>query len=205
MSKRNIKYNTDSPTLKVPEYGRIVQNMVDYCVELEDREERQRCAEYIVLTMANQTKTRLDDPGAMKVLWDHLYVMSHYSLDIDFPFEPVSEEGYVLKPEKIPYSKDFPKYRHYGHGIEKMIDITKKTDDPELKEAREKITAIQMKKAYTTWNKGDVTDDKIFKDLYEMSDSDIYLDEFNCTLPKIQNTNAPTQGKNKQRRRKKKR
>lgn len=194
--------------LKVPEYGRIIQSMVDRCTAIEDKTERQKCAEYIIFLMAKKTQTKLDDPESMKVLWDHLFIMSHFSLDIDFPVEVTSKEGYTLLPEKVPYTSHLPRFRHYGHAIEKMIKITAATEDPELKKEREKITAIQMKKAYLTWNKSEVKDEKIFKDLYEMSDSEIYLDEFDFVLPDFNfnssHNNNTGNNKNQKRRNKKK-
>lgn len=201
MNRPNIPYNTALKKLTIPEYGRAIQDMLDICMGLSNRIERLKCAEYIISLMARKSGVKTDDIENVKVLWDHLYAMSDFKLDIDFPVEVRSEEEAKFNPDKIPYHYNLPRYRHYGHGIEKMIQISMATEDPDLRKQRECITAIQMKKAYVTWNKGEVQNEKIFKDLHEMSDGKIYLDEFDCLLPDV--SPMPVSDKHKQKKKSK--
>ncbi len=188
-------YNTSAKKLRLPEYGRHIQNMVDYCVNIVDREERKACAEMIVQTMSAFFPNQKEREDYWQVLWDHLYIMSNFKLDIDFPYEVSKAEQYNSRPSQhlSSHRTKTPVYRHYGHSVEKMIAATLATPKGEERQALEKLTAIQMKRDYILWNKDNVANPRIFSDLYEMSKGEIYLDEFTCELPDAKdllNTNA---------------
>lgn len=188
-------YNTVSKPLILPEYGRHIQNMVDYCIQLEDKKERQLCAESIIATM-NMVSTRdKESEDYNQVLWDHLYIMSNFKLDIDFPYEVTSEEEYNthLTCALDNDHQKKPIYRHYGRIIERMIQAVINLPEGEEREALERETALVMKRSYVQWNKETVANSKIFSDLYELSEGKIYLDETNCFLPDAKElTNQPT-------------
>ena len=170
-------YNTQRKKLPMPEYGRGIQEMVDYALTLENREERQRCARTIVSIMGNMFPHLRDVPDFKHKLWDHLAIMSDFKLDIDYPYEIVKKEELYTRPARIPYNNSRIRYRHYGKTLELMI--RKATEYPEgpKKDQLVRLLATQMKKSFLTWNKECVDDRKIFKDLDELSGGNIVLDE----------------------------
>lgn len=172
-----MKYNTQEKRLALPEYGRNIQNMVDYCVTIEDREERKRCANSIINVMGNMFPHLRDVNDFKHILWDHLAIMSDFKLDIDYPYEIVKKEELNTRPARIPYNNSRIRYRHYGKTLELMI--RKATEYPEGAEKNQlvRLLATQMKKSFLTWNKESVDDRKIFKDLGELSEGKIVLDE----------------------------
>ena len=116
-----MDYNTNRPSLKLPEYGRNVQKMVDYALTIADRDERQQCAETIIKVMGNIFPQQKGSTDFVRMLWDHLAFISDYKLDVDSPY-PIT----VLSEEKQEHPHlDYPKqqidYRHYGHTLEQMI------------------------------------------------------------------------------------
>ncbi len=116
-----MQYNTQQKRMPLPEYGRSIQNMVDYALTIQDRAERQRCANTIINIMGNMFPHLRDVPDFKHKLWDHLAIMSGFELDIDYPYEIIREDNLVTKPEPIPYSTTRMRYRHYGHTLEVLI------------------------------------------------------------------------------------
>ena len=116
-----LTYNTQQKRLILPEYGRNIQQMVDHCLTIEDRKERTDCAYAIIRAMGNLFPALRDGDDAKK-LWDHLMIMSDFRLDIDFPFEPIGPDRLNVLPDKIPYTTQYIKYRHYGKTIEHLVD-----------------------------------------------------------------------------------
>ena len=172
-----MEYNTQQKRLALPEYGRNIQNMVDYCVTIEDREERKRCADTIINVMGNMFPHLRDVNDFKHILWDHLAIMSDFKLDIDYPYEIVQKEELYTRPPQIPYNNSRIRYRHYGKTLELMIQrATEYPEGPE-KDALIRLLATQMKKSFLTWNKESVDDRKIFKDLSELSGGKIVLNE----------------------------
>lgn len=172
-----MKYNTEQKRLVLPEYGRNIQNMVDYCVTIEDREERKRCANTIINVMGNMFPHLRDVNDFKHILWDHLAIMSYFKLDIDYPYEIVKKEDLYTRPPRIPYNNSRIRYRHYGKTLELMIKKATEFEEGNEKDQLIKLLATQMKKSFLTWNKETVDDKKIFKDLDELSDGKIILDE----------------------------
>ena len=184
----------DAKPLILPQYGRNVQNMVDRCVEIEDPVTRQQCAETIIDTMRSFATTDKDREDFEQILWDHLYIMSRFRLDVDFPYPVTSREEYEepVVPRLDDCTQEPPKYRHYGHTIERMVEIVKGLPEGEERDELARITAVEMKRQYCSWNKSSVADSKIFADLYELSKGEVYLDEHICTLPEAGALTAPT-------------
>ena len=112
-----MEYNTQQRKLPLPEYGRSVQNMVDHCLTIADREERQRCANTIINIMGGMFPALRDMEDFHHKLWDHLAIMADFKLDIDYPVEIVKKESLEIAPDRIPYSQSKIRYRHYGHFI----------------------------------------------------------------------------------------
>lgn len=184
----------DAKPLILPQYGRNVQNMVDRCVEIEDPATRQQCAETIIDTMRSFATTDKGREDFEQILWDHLYIMSRFRLEVDFPYPVTSREEYEepVVPRLDDCTQEPPKYRHYGHTIERMVEIVKGLPEGEERDELARITAVEMKRQYCSWNKSSVADSKIFADLYELSKGEVYLDEHICTLPEAGALTAPT-------------
>jgi len=172
-----MRYNTQEKRLALPEYGRNIQNMVDYCVAIADREERTQCANAIVTIMGSMFPHLRDVNDFKHILWDHLAIMSDFALDIDYPYEVLKREDLYIKPHKLPYSQGKIAFKHYGKILEKMIKEATTYEDGEQKEYLISLLANHMKKSFLTWNKEVVDDSKIFKDMEDLSDGKIVLDE----------------------------
>ena len=170
-----MEYNTQRKKMELPEYGRSVQNMVDHALTIEDREERQRCANTIVNIMGGMFPHLRDVPDFKHKLWDHLAIMSDFKLDIDYPFEIVKREELEMKPGKIAYPDKAIRYRHYGRFLESMIKKLSEMEEGEEKQALLQLLAVQMKKNLNNWNKERIEDQKIVDDLREYSNGTIDL------------------------------
>ena len=168
-------YNTQQKKLIMPEYGRNVQQMIDHCVSIEDREERTRCANTIINIMGNLFPHLRDVDDFKHKLWDHLAIMSDFKLDIDYPYEIIRKENLRTKPDRIPYTLTPIRYRHYGKTLERMIKKCEDYLDGPERDQLISLLANHMKKSFLTWNKEVVDDDKIFKDLREYSHGKIDL------------------------------
>ena len=172
-----MQYNTQQKRMPLPEYGRSIQNMVDHALTIEDRAERQRCANTIINIMGGMFPHLRDVPDFKHKLWDHLAIMSDFKLDIDYPFEVIRQNNLESKPDPIPYSNTKIIYRHYGRTLEVLIQ--KACELPESDEKQNLVALIcnHMKKNYMTWNKDTVDDRKIADDLYELSGGKLQMTE----------------------------
>lgn len=179
-----MEYNTQLKKLALPEYGRNIQNMVDHCLTLKDKGERTRCANTIINIMGNMFPHLRDVNDFKHILWDHLAIMSDFQLDIDYPYEIIKKEDIFSKPGKIEYSHPEMHYRHYGKTLEKVIKIASEMQDPKEKEQLLWLVMTHMKKSYMQWNK-DIDDQKIFEDLYELSDRKVDLRNAQIKLPEM--------------------
>ena len=177
-----MKYNTQEKKLPMPEYGRAVQKMVDHAVTIEDRAERQCCADTIIAVMGNMYPQLRDMPDFKHKLWDHLAVMADFKLDIDYPFEVAGPEALNAIPQRIEYPKGNIRYRHYGRCVEEMMKKACAMPDGEERNQLLRLIAAQMKKEYILWNKESVEDCKIVEDIKEYSDGAICLNEDDLNL-----------------------
>jgi hypothetical protein len=177
-----MKYNTQLTKLILPEYGRNIHNMVNHCLQLEDKEERTRCAYSLIDIMGNMFPHLRNVNDFKHILWDHLAIMSDFELDIEYPYEIIKKEELIAHPNKIEYSRPTMKYRHYGKTLERMINVA--VDMPEGEEKKQFLHLLisQMKKSYTQWNR-EVDDEAILEDLYELSDGKIKLDPDTYVIP----------------------
>lgn len=172
-----MKYNSQLPPLILPEYGRNIQNMVEYCVTIPDKEKRTSCAYTIINVMGNMFPHLRDVNDFKHILWDHLAIISNFKLDIDYPYEIVKKEELYVKPPQIPYNNGKIEYKHYGKNLENMIKKAIQYEEGEEREHLINMLANHMKKSFLTWNKEVVDDRKIFTDLDYLSDGKIVLDE----------------------------
>lgn len=170
-----LEYNSERNELKIPEYGRNIQKMVEYAKTIEDEEKRNNTAKGIVDVMGNMNPHLRDVPDFQHKLWDQLFIISNFELDVDSPFPKPSREELYARPEPLPYPQNFPKYRFYGNNIKRMIDEAIKIEDGELKDGLMFNIANHMKKCYLNWNKDSVSDKIIFDHLRDLSDGKLDL------------------------------
>ena len=172
-----LEYSNQKEALKLPEYGRNIQQMVEYCTHIEDRNERNRCANTIIQSMGNLFPHLRDDPDFKHKLWDHIAIMSGFMLDIDYPYDVIKEENLRTLPQPVKYQLDGIKFRHYGKIIEQMIDRACQYPEGEERNALVMLIANHMKKLIFGINKEDVEDEKIFNDLAYYSKGKILLNK----------------------------
>lgn len=171
----SLEYNTERTPLIIPEYGRHIQKMIEKAIYIEDREERNNTAKGIIAVMGNLNPHLRDVPDFQHKLWDQLFIMSGFQLDVDSPFERPTEAVLVRHPDRLNYPQSHPKYRFYGNNIKKMIDVCVRWEESDLKTALKFSIANHMKKSYLNWNKETVEDEVIFQHLYELSNGQIDL------------------------------
>lgn len=172
-----LEYNTQREKLIISEYGRHIQKMVDYAASLSDRNERQQMAEGIIDLMGELNPHLRDVEDFKHKLWDHLFIMSDFKLDVSSPYEKPELDKLFEKPEPLAYPNSKIRFNHYGKVVEMMI---KEASIMEKGELRDKLTlaiANQMKKSYVKWNRDSVEDKLIFKQLEQLSNGKLFLTE----------------------------
>lgn len=170
-----LEYNSGREHLIIPEYGRYVQKLIYQITAIEDREKRNKGARYVISVLGNLNPHLRDVPDFQHKLWDQLFIMSDFKLDIDSPYPIPTREVVQLKPDRLAYPQNFPKYRFYGNNIKYMIDVARKWEEGELKNALIIVIANHMKKCFLSWNKDTVTDEVIFNHLLELSNGELNL------------------------------
>lgn len=172
-----MEYNTQLPKLEIPEYGRNIQVMIDHCITIEDREERNKCAKAIIQIMGQLNPHLRDIADFTHKLWDHLFLISKFKLDVDSPYPRPNAETFTTKPKNVPYPATKIRYKHYGKTIERIIDVAKTYEEGPEKKELSRLIANHLKKSYVNWNKDSVTDDVIFKQFKEMTNNELHIDE----------------------------
>ena len=170
-----LEYNSERENLIIREYGRHLQKLIEQAVEIADREERNKAAKYIIQVMGSLNPHLRDVPDFQHKLWDQLFIMSDFKIDVESPYPIPSREVLQLRPEALKYPQNHPRYRFYGNNIKYMIDVANSWEEGELKSALIKVIANHMKKSYLSWNKDTVTDEVIFEHLFELSGGKINL------------------------------
>ena len=171
----HIEYNSERPKLIIPEYGRHIQKMVDFAISRETKEERNKVANSIIAVMGNLNPHLRDVPDFQHKLWDQLFIISDFKLEVDSPYPIPKKEELQERPESLNYPQNFPKYRFYGNNIKRMIDVANSWEEGDKKEALVFTIANHMKKCFLNWNKDTVEDDVIFNHLFELSDGKLNL------------------------------
>tara|TARA_A100001037_G_C14823903_1_gene488961 strand:+ start:57 stop:668 length:612 start_codon:yes stop_codon:yes gene_type:complete len=172
-----MEYNTKRDDLIIPEYGRHVQKMVTHAVSIKDDQERKECVNAIISFMGQLNPHLRDIPDYKHKLWDHLFIMSKFKLDIESPFEKPSKEKLSEKPEPLSYPKNKIKYSYYGNQIQSMINTAISLTNEKEKMIMSGMIANHMKKCYLTWSKSSVDDATILKHLQELSNGKLKLDK----------------------------
>ncbi len=177
-----LQYNTDRTQLIIPEYGRHVQIMVNQLIVTKDRDERNQMSKAIIGIMGNMNPHLRDVPDFQHKLWDQLFIMSNFELDVDSPFEKPQRELLMQKPERLAYPKTNLKYRFYGNNIKNMINVAKNWEEGDMKNALVYNIANHMKKCFLNWNKDTVQDEVILKHLTELSEGKLKVNESDLPL-----------------------
>ncbi len=160
----------------MPEYGRSIHNMVNHCVSLEDREERNKCAMSIISIMGNLFPHLRDIEDFKHKLWDHLHIMSDFKLEVDSPYPKPARETFQEKPQRVAYPAGKIKFGHYGKTIEQIIDkVLEETDEEKRKELAVSVANL-MKRTYVVWNQNSVRDEVIASDLLKLSDGKLVVE-----------------------------
>lgn len=182
-TEQTFDYNTSREKLILAEYGRNVQNMVEYIVALPTKEERNRYAQVVIDMMGFLNPHLRDVPDFKHKLWDHLQIISKFKIDVDSPYPTPTHEEINFKPEVLSYPQKRIKFKHYGHTVELMIKKAKEITEPEKRTHMITSIANFMKMAYVVWNKDHVADEQILNDLSELSNGE--LDVSSVVLNKV--------------------
>ncbi|MEM7162259.1 MAG: DUF4290 domain-containing protein [Bacteroidota bacterium] len=166
----DLEYNSTRPHLSLPEYGRNVQKMVNFCKTVEDREERNKVASAIINLMGQLNPHLRDVEDYTHKLWDHLYIMADFDLDVESPYPVPARETFQERPERIPYPAGRPKYGHYGKAVQDLIKKACEIENPDEKKYLVNLIANLMKRFYLTWNRDSVRDEVILAHIEELSD-----------------------------------
>ena len=170
-----MEYNTLQKDLILPEYGRHVHMMVQYATQIKDRDQRNIAAQTIVGIMGSLMPHLRDVPDFRRKLWDHLFVISEFKLDIDAPYPPPVQSEMVDRPNVVPYPQSHVRQKHYGKILVEMIREAAKLQDCPQRDSLIQLLAAQMKKSYVTWNRAELNQEQIVQDILDISDGKIRL------------------------------
>jgi hypothetical protein len=170
-----MEYNSLRPKMIIPEYGRNIQKMVEHALTISDREERNKIANAIIGVMGQLNPQLRDISDFKHKLWDHLFIISNFKLDVDSPYPKPEPSILTEKPDKVEYPSNKIKIKHYGKTIEEIIAKAKEYEEGDEKKALIASLANLMKRTYLTWNKDSVDDDVIRKDLERLSGGALQL------------------------------
>jgi len=171
-----MEYNTTRNHLIMREYGRHIQKMVEYLLTIENKEERQKNA-YAVIELMGFLNPHLKNVEDFRhKLWDHLFLISDFTLDVESPYPIPTRETLKARPDQLSYPKKYPKFNHLGKNIEVVIDKALKEENPEKKQGFANAIAYYMKLTYSNWHKELVHDDNIQNELSTITHGEL---EFN--------------------------
>lgn len=162
-------YNTARPPLILKAYGRNIQNLVNYLKTIEDREKRTAYAYLLVDLMRQINPAVKETVETNQKLWDDLFIMSDFTLDIDSPYPMPDKELLGKKPKPLEYTTGRVHYKHYGKNIELLIQKAVEIEDPEEKEAAIILIGRLMKSYHLAWNKENIDDATVLANIRKMS------------------------------------
>ncbi len=174
-----MDYNTSRNKLKMPEYGRHIQRMVEILTEMEEPEEKEQYIESIIKVIEQLNPQAKEVKDYKNKLRDHIFLMSDFKLDIKYPDgSKPSKDEIIPKPEKIPYLSNKIQYKHYGYTVENLLKYASEMEDGEEKDLLMALTANHMKKLYLIWNdKQNVSDEDIFRDIATITKGKVKIPE----------------------------
>jgi hypothetical protein len=190
-----MEYNSTRNKLIIAEYGRNVQKMIEHTITVEDREKRNQLAKGIIRVMGQINPHLRDVADFTHKLWDHMFIISDFKLDVDSPYPIPNSEILNIKPEQVPYTDKKFAFRHYGRNIELMIEKATTMEEGPVKERIVQLIANHLKKSYLTWNRDSVDDEVIVEHLKVMSKGQLKLSEsfkFNSSFEILAKTKSAT-------------
>ena len=197
MDIKGLDYNTQRTKLILSEYGRQIQKMVEYACELHTKEERLKCAMTIIRQMENKNPQLMENADYEQTLWNHLYLMSHRELDIDWPYDVSEADKILSKPDPMPLPDGHIKLRHYGHLVEELLELLKTMPEGEEYDALVSKTANQMKRDLVLWGHGSAEDERVADDLARYTNGKIQLDLSTFKFDKVSPSDIKQSGKKK--------
>ncbi|MCO6500687.1 MAG: DUF4290 domain-containing protein [Vicingus serpentipes] len=177
MEQTEKDYNTRRPQMIIPEYGRNIQKMVAHTKTLKDKEERNKIANAIISVMGQLNPHLRDIADFKHKLWDHLFIISNFELDVDSPYPIPDKETIFEKPEKMDYPTKKIKFKHYGKSVEDLINVAITFEEGDEKKALIETIVNLMKKSYLTFNRDSVDDDLIIADLKTLSNNQLNIND----------------------------
>lgn len=172
-----MEYNTQMPKLIIPEYGRNIQKLIEYACTLKNKEERNNVANAIIAIMGRLNPMLRDITDFRHKLWDHLFIISNFKLEVDSPYPVPSKEILTTKPERVKYPAAKMKFKHYGKAVERLIEKASDMKNGEEKTAFIEAIANLMKKSYLVWNRDTVADTVILQELETLSKGKLKVPE----------------------------
>lgn len=181
------QYNSTRPAVRLPEYGRLVQDMVAYALTLTDRTARQRYAEAIVAVMASLNPQLKGQADYRHKLWDHLAYLADYKLDIDYPYEIKRHDTADAPKPHLDYPKHAIRFRHYGAIIEEALRQLADTPEGPARDRLTRLIGARMKRNLADWKGDGVDDRKVARDIAYYTDGAVQPDftRPGKALPKI--------------------
>lgn len=170
-------YNYTRRKLYLPEYGRHIHEMVDRLLTIEDREERNRQARAVIAVMGNLNPLLRDTADFTHKLWDHLFIMSDFKLDVDSPYPRPARQDLMISPHKMEYSQRRIAYKHYGKYVAMMLQSLRSEKDRDALDAAIDSLARYMRSKSFEYNQEHPNNEVIIKDIKTMSEGGIELDE----------------------------
>jgi len=149
--------------------------MIEHATKLEDRDQRNIAAQTIIGVMGNLMPHLRESHDFKHKLWNHLFIMSEFKLDIDAPYPTPSPDELVEKPNTVPYSQSFIRQKHYGKILIEMIREAAKLDDCPQRDSLIQLLAAQMKKSHSAWNRSEINNEQIAQDILDISDGKIEI------------------------------
>ena len=184
MDSITLEYNTQREPLKLSEYGRNILKMVEHLREIPDKAKRSEQARAVVKSMEVLNPQVRQQENWEQKLWDHLYIIAGFDLDIDSPYPCPVKEDFETKPVPLPMKGTKIRATHYGRNIEKILDLLAQEPEGEVKTQMIRSLAIYMRQQYLIWNKDSVSDETIFADIEKLSEYKIKVPE-GITLGKV--------------------
>ena len=192
-----MEYNSSRVKIIIPEYGRNVQNLVQFMLKEKDKKVRSEIAFEVIDLMALMNPFQRNNPEYKHKLWDHLFIISDFKLDVDGPYEMPSKVDFEKPPKVMEYPQNRIKYKHYGLNIELMVKKAQEIKDPDKNKEYVKLIVSYMKMAYRNWHHEQISDENILADLAKMSDGKLTIDKKDIPI-----TRAPQQHQKHQQHRK---
>nr|WKN39884.1 DUF4290 domain-containing protein [Tunicatimonas sp. TK19036] len=186
-----LEYNASRPDVILKEYGRNIQKLANYLSTIEDREQRTRYAYTLIELMRQLNPNVKDNNETTQKLWDDLFIMTNFALDVEAPYPPPEVDILTRKPKRVPYSTEPVRFRHYGKNMERLIAQASELEDPTEKQGATIYLGKLMKTFYSTWNRENVDDEVILRDLEHMSRGKLTISIDEVKQGNLFDTNQP--------------